>query len=651
MPGDEVHPTPRILLTRAELAELADAVHRAGSAGAEAGTGTGTGTAEDTGVGAVEGTGAVTRDGLAAVEASAERLLEELTLTRRLLDHCPAGVAVLDRDLRYLYLNDALARLNGFPAADHLGRRLQDVLPGLESSQQLLEQVLRTGTPQVVTVGGRTPADPSDDRRWWLGAYHRLTGPAGEVLGVAGVVLEVTDTLRGREDLVRAGNRMALFDEANRTIGATLDLRRACQALADLLVPRFADYAAVDVVDPEGTPRVPQERLPLRLRRIALATTPDLTEVSSPLGRLGEFVVHRADSPMARVLTDRRPLVLGRPPDDETMRDFTPSSERKAQFLRMGAHSGIYLPLAVHDEPVGAVMVFRAGDSPPLTDADAELLGDLTDRAATGIAHAVRFTREHETALEMQRAFLTAPTVTGPDVETLGRYLPAGAGAEVGGDWFDTLALPHGRTLLVVGDVMGHGTRAAAAMSEYRSVLRTLAVQSGTPDFILLQAERTVLTLELDRVATCLLVLLDPRRECATFANAGHVPPLLVAPDGTRTLLDLPVAPPLGVGLGSFSATTVPLSPGSVLLLCTDGLIERRDRDIESGLHALAGLPLDPAAPLPTLLDTVTAHLDPSTSEDDVAILLARTKPPNPHTAHLPHLPPGWLQDPGSTTG
>lgn len=220
-----------------------------------------------------------------------------------------------------------------------------------------------------------------------------------------------------------------------------------------------------------------------------------------------------------------------------------------------------------------------------------------------------------------------------------------GAGAEVGGDWFDTLALPHGRTLLVVGDVMGHGIRAAAAMSEYRSVLRTLAVQSSTPDFILLQAERTALTLELDRVATCLLALLDPRRECATFSNAYHVPPLLVAPDGTRTLLGLPVSPPLGVGLGTFSATTVPVSPGSVLLLCTDGLIERRDRDIETGLTTLADLPIDPAAPLPALLETVTAHLDPATSEDDVAILLARTSPPPPHTDHLPWLPQGWMHE------
>ncbi|MFE9684615.1 SpoIIE family protein phosphatase [Streptomyces sp. NPDC006285] len=635
MPGDQVQPAPRILLTQAELAALADAVHRAGDAGSVRDAGGG---------GGVQGGGGVA--GAGTVAESAQRLLEELTLTRRLLDSCPAGVAVLDRELRYLYLNDALARLNGVPAAEHLGRRLRDVLPDLEASEQLLEQVLRTGVPQVTTVGGQTPADPGGDNRWWLGAYHRLTGPSGEVLGVAGVVLEVTEALRGREDLVRAGNRMALLDEANRSTGATLDLRQACQALADLLVPRFADYAAVDVVDPEGTPRVPSERYPLRLRRIALATTPDLAEVSSPLGRLGEFVVHRAGSPMAHVLADRRPLVLSHP-DDEAVRQFTPSPERKEQFLRMGTHSGIYLPLAVREELVGAVMVFRSGDSPRLTDADAELLGDLTDRAATGIAHAVRFTREHETALEMQRAFLTAPTVTGPGVETLGRYLPAGAGAEVGGDWFDTLALPHGRTLLVVGDVMGHGTRAAAAMSEYRSVLRTLAVQSSTPDFILLQAERTVLALELDRVATCLLVLLDPRQECATFSNAGHVPPLLVTPDGTRTLLSLPVAPPLGVGLGSFSSTTLPVPPGSVLLLCTDGLIERRDRDIDSGLRTLAALPLTPTAPLPALLDTVTAHLDPHTSEDDVAILLARTKPPDPHTDRMPWLPAGWLHDPG----
>lgn len=608
VPGDQVQPTPRILLTQAELAAIANAVDRA------------------------EGVG-----------EHAERLLAELTLARRILDGCPAGVAVLDRSLRYLYINDALALLNGVPAADHIGRRLPDVLPDLESSEQVLEQVLRTGVPQIVTVGGQTPAEGKGDNRWWLGAYHRLSTSSGEILGVAGVVLEVTDALRGREHLVQAGNRMALLDEANRTTGATLDLRRACQALADLLVPRFADYAAVDVVDPEGTPRVPSENYPLRLRRIALATTPDLAEVSSPLGRLDEFVVHRAGSPMAHVLADRRPLVLSHP-DDEAMRQFSPSPERKEHLLRMGAHSGIYLPLAVHEELVGAVMVFRAGDSPRLTDTDAELLGDLTDRAATGIAHAVRYTREHETALEMQRAFLNTPTVTGPGVETLGRYLPAGSGAEVGGDWFDTLALPHDRTLLVVGDVMGHGVRAAAAMSEYRSVLRTLAIQGSSPDFILLQAERTALTLELDRVATCLLALLDPRRERVTFSNAGHIPPLLVTPDGTRTLLNLPVAPPLGVGLGSFAATTVPLPPGSVLLLCTDGLVERRDRDIETGLHTLATLPITPTDPLPTLLDTVITHLDPTASEDDVAILLARTKPTPNEPDQLGWLPPGWTK-------
>jgi PAS domain S-box-containing protein len=592
-----------------------------------------------------------------------ERLLEELALTRQILDGSPAGIAVLDRDLRCLYVNNTLALLNGVPAADHLGRRLPDVLPDLESSEQLLGQVLRTGVPQVITVGGQTPAVESTDNRWWLGAYHRLSASTGEVLGVAAVVLEVTDALRGREDLVREGNRLALLDEANRSTGSTLDLRQACQALADLLVPRFADYAAVDVVDPEGTPRVPAGQVPLRLRlrRIALATTPDLAEPSSPLGRLGEFVVHRARSPMAHVLADRRPLVLSHP-DDEAMRQFAPSPERMEHYRRMDAHSGIFLPLAVQEELVGAVIVFRSGASPQFTDTDCELLGDLTDRAATGIAHAVRFTHQHETALEMQRAFLTAPTVTGPGVETLGRYLPAGTGAEVGGDWFDTLALPDDRTLLVVGDVMGHGVRAAAAMSEYRSVLRTLAIQGNAPDSILLQAERTALTLELDRVATCLLALLDPRRERATFSNAGHVPPLLVTPDGTRTLLNLPVAPPLGVGLATFEATTVALPPGSVLLLCTDGLIERRDQDIDTGLDTLTTLPITPSSPLPTLLDTVITHLDPSASEDDVAILLARTMPPEPEpepdterdtereteTGTEPGLTGGWVNGPGS---
>jgi serine phosphatase RsbU (regulator of sigma subunit) len=226
----------------------------------------------------------------------------------------------------------------------------------------------------------------------------------------------------------------------------------------------------------------------------------------------------------------------------------------------------------------------------------------------------------------MQRAFLATPHTPGPGVEIASRYLPAGRGAEVGGDWFDAVALPSGRTLLVVGDVMGHGVRAAAAMSEYRSLLRALALQGLSPDRLLTEADRTAHALDLDRVATCVLALLDPAAERAVLATAGHVPPLLVRPDSDAELADLPVGPPLGTGSGGYAARHCPLPSGSLLLAYTDGLVERRGQDIDTGLAALTATPVAARHALPDVLNTVLDRLAPGNSEDDVTLLAARTR-------------------------
>lgn len=226
----------------------------------------------------------------------------------------------------------------------------------------------------------------------------------------------------------------------------------------------------------------------------------------------------------------------------------------------------------------------------------------------------------------MQRAFLATPHIPGPGVEIASRYLPAGRGAEVGGDWFDAVALPSGRTLLVVGDVMGHGVRAAAAMSEYRSLLRALALQGLAPDRLLTEADRTAHALDLDRVATCVLVLLDPAAELAVLATAGHVPPLVVRPGTAPELADLPVGPPLGTGFGGYESRHCPLPPGTLLLAYTDGLVERRGEDVDTGLAALTHAPVAAGNALPDILNTVLDRLAPANSEDDVTLLAARTR-------------------------
>ncbi|MEU0945303.1 SpoIIE family protein phosphatase [Streptomyces canus] len=560
----------------------------------------------------------------AARAAGTGQVLDELWTARRFLDGTPAAVAVLDPDLHYLYLNDTLAEVNGLPVDEHLGRPMPEVVPGSGPSAEVAREVLRTGRPQTVVFDGRVPDPTVDVPRWWLGAFHRLDGEDGEILGVAAVVMEVTEGIRQRESLGRAQERLELLEQTADRVGGTLDAAEACRALTDLLVPRFADYAAVDVLDPEGTRRAPAAPVPVRLRRMAVAAAPGVPEPLTPATRSGEVIFHQASSSMSQVLTAHKPMVLNRP-DDDTLRMFAPTRQRLERYRALELHSVAYLPLMVGGEPVGAVVLGRRARSPEFMPDDVELLELLTARAATGIGHALRYTHEHETALEMQRAFLATPHMQGPGVEIASRYLPAGRGAEVGGDWFDSVALPSGRTLLVVGDVMGHGVRAAAAMSEYRSLLRALALQGLAPDRLLTEADRTAHALDLDRVATCVLALLDPAAGHAVLATAGHVPPLLVRPGTRPELADLPVGPPLGTGSGGYESRLCPMPPGSLLLAYTDGLVERRGEDIDTSLAALAGTPIAAGHPLPDILNTVLDRLAPAKSEDDVTLLAART--------------------------
>lgn len=560
----------------------------------------------------------------AARLAAAGQPPAELWAARRFLEGTQAAVAVLDPELRYLYLNEALADVNGLPVEDHLGRPMPEVIPGSGASAEVAREVIRTGRPQTVVFDGPVPVDRADVQRWWLGAFHRLDGENGEILGVAAVVMEVTEGIRQRDSLRRSQARLELLEETAARVGGTLDAADACRALTDLLVPRFADYAVVDVLDPEGTRRAPATPVPVRLRRMAVAASPGMPEPLTPVTRSGEVIFHQATSSMTQVLTGHKPIVLNRP-DDDTVRLLAPTRQRLERYRALELHSVAYLPLMAGGEPVGAVIVGRRADSAEFTQDDVELLELLTSRAATGIGHALRYTHEHETALEMQRAFLATPHIPGPGVEIASRYLPAGRGAEVGGDWYDAVALPRGRTLLVVGDVMGHGVRAAAAMSEYRSLLRALALQGLAPDRLLTEADRTAHALDLDRVATCVLALLDPAAGHAVLATAGHVPPLLVRPDTAPELADLPVGPPLGTGAGGYDSRLCPLPPGTLMLAYTDGLVERRGEDIDIGLATLTAMPITAAHALPDVLNTVLDRLAPAGSEDDITLLAART--------------------------
>jgi serine phosphatase RsbU (regulator of sigma subunit) len=270
----------------------------------------------------------------------------------------------------------------------------------------------------------------------------------------------------------------------------------------------------------------------------------------------------------------------------------------------------------------------RAGRSPTFSAEDVVIAQDLAGRAAISLDNARRYTHEHHIALELQRALLSGPNQPHRGMDIATRYLPSGSSALVGGDWFDTLRLSRGRTLLVIGDVMGHGVAAAVDMSHYSSMLRVVGEQQLPPHLILERMDQMMSKVAVGRPATCLLALADPSRGVFTYSSAGHLPPALLDTGNRVSLLPVPVGPPLGSGFGGYASVTVPVRPGRTLLLYTDGLVERRGEDIDVSLGRMAALRLPAQAPLDLVLDQLLARLGADAAEDDVAVLAARLRPP-----------------------
>lgn len=235
-------------------------------------------------------------------------------------------------------------------------------------------------------------------------------------------------------------------------------------------------------------------------------------------------------------------------------------------------------------------------------------------------------------ALALQRSLLQHHLPAQQALETAARYLPADPHAGVGGDWFDVIALSGARMALVVGDVVGHGLNASAAMGRLRTAVRTLADVDLPPDELLSDLDDLILDEVRDGTemaseigATCLYAVYDPVTCHCTLASAGHPPPAVLTPDGTVSFVDVEPGPPLGVGGAPFDAVDIALPEGSLLALYSDGLIEARDRDIDAGMKALREALDRPAPSLDALCDTVLETLLPDGHADDVALLIART--------------------------
>src|SRR5262249_42481060 len=229
-----------------------------------------------------------------------------------------------------------------------------------------------------------------------------------------------------------------------------------------------------------------------------------------------------------------------------------------------------------------------AGFPPP--DASTTETGmELAPRAAISPDTARRYSRERATALTLQRSMLPTGLSAPCSVEVRHRYLPGSQLIEVGGDWYESISLPGARVALVVGDVAGHGVRAAVTMGRLRTAIQTLAMLELSPIESLQQLNELMRMLGVlePHFATCAYAVYDAVQGTCEVASAGHLPPLLVRPDGSSEFLDVSPAPPLGVGEGIIRSRTFEIEDGSLFVLYTDGLVESRDRDIDDGLNRL----------------------------------------------------------------
>ncbi|WP_415951173.1 SpoIIE family protein phosphatase [Streptomyces sp. KLOTTS4A1] len=578
------------------------------------------------------------------VDVRALRRIEtDLAASEAIFGQSPFGFLLFGTDLRVQRANRRFATVFGGSTDEHRGRTVHDYLPRGEADRMAaaLQHVLESGesVTDMQIVG---PAPGSQERRHWSINLYRVHSGTGRPIGVAGIGTDVTRRHAAAREAAQSRRNLALLNEAGSRIGNSLDLETTARELLDVTVPVFCDFASVDLYQGllDGDEAAMQSHSladgSAELRRVAFSSAVSdvpLDDSGEPVG-IGDLHRYAFNSPCADALRTARPVTIPR---------------TEGGLVR----STLAVPMVAHDTVVGLVRFSRTMGSESFSERDRTLAVELANRAAVCIDNARLYRREHERALILQRSLLPPgdPEASGLDIAC--RYLPGNAATEVGGDWFDVIELPGHRTALVVGDVMGRGLRAAVAMGELRTAVRTLALLDLEPAEVLSALDeiarglgaptpwgqhphspqstrRALQGRDVDPsevyLATCVYAVYDPVTRRCTFANAGHLPPVLVEPDEEALMLDVPPGMPLGVGGEPFEEVEVELPEGALLALYTDGLVESRDHPLDEGLHAFRAALTDPARPLEDVCDHVLGTLDTHHGEDDIALLMARVQ-------------------------
>ncbi|MFJ3323860.1 SpoIIE family protein phosphatase [Streptomyces griseus] len=558
------------------------------------------------------------------------------------------GLAVLDPRLRLVRANSLV---EGVETGEFFGRRFTEVfrLDDPDGTEQIMNRVLAGEGPiRDHLVRGRLRQVPGD-REFLVSAYRidgsRIGlggsggGPDGSgggpaepsALGLLAAVVDVTERERARA-------REAALAAVRDAVGGSLDVAATCRALADALVPGFADLAVVEVVDeilrgaappvgplPPGTPLC-------RAASGRCAAVRDGAEDGSGAGvrraRAGATRRLPARTPHALAVADLRPRLVPIGPDTPWL-DADPDGAGAA--AQAGAHSLIVVPLTLRGAVLGLVSLYRCAAAEPFDEDDVTLATTAATRAALAVDNARRYEREHVIASTVQRRLLPQAERQQAAVETAHVLLPG----RDSGRWFDAIALSGARTALVVGGVAGEGLQSAIAMGQLRTVIQALAGLDLEPEEVLARLKDTADRLAGERAALppddslhgeplsagCVYGVYDPFTRTCTLARAGHPAPLIVGPDGRPVDLDVPEGPGLfSADSALFAPATVTLEEGSLLAFCTAELLSG-DRAAERITRTLAR----PGRSLRQLGDDIVYALPDDTRSAGAALLLART--------------------------
>ena len=543
-----------------------------------------------------------------------------------------------------VWVNPSFSRITGYGYADAVGRNCR-FLQGPATDPARIDELRKSLAEQQPITTTLLNYRQDGSAFWNQLSITPVFDGEGSLVSFVGVQTDVTERVRGederaaafsaeraarreaeqaradaeqaRADAERAQNRLALMAEATSTLSATLDMAELFDRLASLCVPLLGDWVFLTMVDEHGAVRETAARH-RDGREDELAELAALHARNLP-----------AESPSRRSLTTAEPVLVERVTDEWVHRVF-PLPATAELFGRLGGESVLTVPLVARRRTLGAMaLVTGAGRS--FTADDLELAQDLSRRAAMAMDNVRLYQQEHTVAETLQRTLLPLlPDL--PGIVAAAHYVSASTAADVGGDFYDLLALPDGAVGIAVGDVVGHDLAAAAAMGHLRGLLRACMWDTGDPDpgAVLGRLDRLVQGLRVAEMATIVYVRAlrpagpgEPWR--LELGNAGHPPMLLRAADGTVSQLDGVTGLLVGVDAATRrTSLRVEVPPGTTLIAYTDGLIERPGEDLDQGIAALmarlSAAPLD-ASPAELCRHAVGPTPD---RRDDVAVIAVR---------------------------